>query len=235
MLSDDRRWLEWPTTCSFFRLCFSHCAQHHHTLCSIIWPLLQEYWHHLPHPASSDQPPSPWSRCAPCHPWRHLHCLLCALIGRVAGSQWLDCQMTSRKGFKLVETAGHPAHPLSTHLISWIKPDIAETCSSFPFCSLQSFRSRAKWWSAARRSPTFGRIWHGQQSSACPATNLKLFCSNIWNTFRNHIKLFKSALESSDISQLALANPNATCTDKSSSWGWNLGSSLLTIQKSWHF
>ena len=132
MLSDDRRWLEWPTTCSFFRLCFSHCAQHHHTLRSIIWPLLQEYWHHLPHPASSDQPPSPWSRCA-VSPWRHLHCLLCALIGRVAGSQWLDCQMTSRKGFKLVETAGHPAHPLLTHLISWIKPDIAETCSSFPF------------------------------------------------------------------------------------------------------
>ena len=55
---------------------------------------------------------SPWPRA----PWRHLHRLLCALIGLVAGSQWLDCQMASRKGFKLVECP--PLNPLLTHLIS---------------------------------------------------------------------------------------------------------------------
>ena len=48
----------------------------------------------------------------------HLHCLLCALIGRVAGSQWLDCQMTSKKGFKLVETFVNPSHQLVMELVS---------------------------------------------------------------------------------------------------------------------
>ena len=98
-----------------------------------------------------------------CHlgaPSRHLHCLLCALIGRVAGSQWLDCQMTSKKGFKLVESARHCAQP--SHQLVY-GGDITETCSSFPFCSLQSFRSRAKWSSEPDPAPTLGEIWHGQQ------------------------------------------------------------------------
>ena len=51
-------------------------------------------------------------------PSSHLHCLLCALIGRVAGSHWLDCQMTSKKGFKLVETFVNPSHQLVMELVS---------------------------------------------------------------------------------------------------------------------
>ena len=92
-----------------------HCTRR--TLESITWCWLWENIGRVamlrsPHPMTNKScqagEVSPWPRA----PWRHLHRLLCALIGLVAGSQWLDCRMASRKGFKLVETTvSAPAEP----------------------------------------------------------------------------------------------------------------------------
>ena len=92
-----------------------HCTRR--TLESITWCWL---WENIGRVAMLRSPPhpmtnkscqagevSPWPRA----PWRHLHRLLCALIGLVAGSQWLDCRMASRKGFKLVETTEPATEP----------------------------------------------------------------------------------------------------------------------------
>ena len=117
-----------------------------------------------------------------CHlgaPPRHLHCLLCALIGRVAGSQWLDCQMTSKKGFKLVETAGHCAQP--SHQLVYGRQAFMEVISRKHtaislFVRFKAFVPAQNDHQRQIRPPLLARFGRATKSMV---SNLKLFYTNI--------------------------------------------------------
>ena len=141
----------------FLQLVLSLCTPPHPSLNCLIFVARI-----LASPASpsstSDQPPS----SHPGAPSRHLRRLLCALIGRVAGSQWLDCQMTSKKGFKLVETAGHVTFVNPSHqpVMEQISQEHAAVSSFLRFKAFVPAQNDHQ-----RQIPPLGKIWHGKQSA----------------------------------------------------------------------